>query len=268
MRLLLPQGPAPGRAPRAATGNRGPNRGGPRGVRWPPSGQPAQVPQPGYARVAASLPYQGDRRWPRQPAEWTSRSVRCPTDSVLAHHPRRPGCTWLYFPHRRETCSAEDPPGKACVRSAAIQRCEGSGPARRGGDAHRNACRAWGGSAVLVRSRPGEKNAGASGACLPNAPSLSKMLTPFFSGAFGSQDAPPCPLNPVLGPAPLPATPEGGAGHPSEVPGSSWAEVQQRGICAYIVPSILAAAPPLPMLNPAQSLAAAICHRPPMTSCP
>jgi hypothetical protein len=50
--------------------------------------------------------------------------------------------------------------------------------------------------------------------------------------------------------------------------GSSWAEVQQRGICAYIVPSILAAAPPLPMLNPAQSLAAAICHRPPMTSCP
>ena len=51
--------------------------------------------------------------------------------------------------------------------------------------------------------------------------------------------------------------------------GSSWAEVQQRGICAYIVPSISAAAPPLPMLNPAQSLAAAICHRPPMTdSCP
>ena len=60
----------------------------------------------------------------------------------------------------------------------------------------------------------------------------------------------------------------GGEGWRCNMVGSSWAEVQQRGICAYIVPSILAAAPPLPMLNPAQSLAAAICHRPPMTSCP
>jgi hypothetical protein len=110
---------------------------------------------------------------------------------------------------RRETCSAEHPPGKACVRSAAIQRCEGSGPARRGGDAYRNACRAWGGSAVLVRSRPGEKNS-VSGVL--GAIDRCKMPTPFFSGAFGSQDAPPCPLNPVLGPAPLPATPEGGPG--------------------------------------------------------
>ncbi len=106
------------------------------------------------------------------------------------------------FKERHRASSAEHPPGKACVRFAAIQQCEGSGPARRGGDAHRNACRAWGGPAVLVRSRPGEKNAGASGACLPNAPSLSKMLTPFFSGAFGSQDAPPCPLNPRSGTRP------------------------------------------------------------------
>ena len=85
--LLLPQGPARGRAPRAAPGDRGPGpRPGkaprcPLGTLWPTC---PDVP-PGYTRPAVGLPYQGDCRWPRQPAEWTRRSVRWTTDSALAH---------------------------------------------------------------------------------------------------------------------------------------------------------------------------------------
>ena len=67
--LLLPQGPAPGRAPRAAPGDRGPSRGEPRGVRWPPCGQPAQVSHPG---IPGLLPACRTReavcpRWVHQP---------------------------------------------------------------------------------------------------------------------------------------------------------------------------------------------------------
>ena len=66
--------PAPGSGPGAGTA---------RGVRWAPAGPtcPGGVP-PGYTRPAASLPYQGVCRWPRQPAEWTRRSVRWATDSA------------------------------------------------------------------------------------------------------------------------------------------------------------------------------------------
>ena len=75
---------------------------------------------------------------------------------------------------RRETCSAEHSPGKACVRSAAIQRCEGSGPARRGEDAYRNACRAWRGWAALGGS--GRANRMLARVLLANSSLLAKWL--------------------------------------------------------------------------------------------